>query len=152
MKAKFLKSTNRYLYEKYKDLIGDLWISEGMAFIGKNKNYENGFRTSLIDTVSCEDTILTIKTLNSVYVFEIVEGSIKDLDTFEKLKTINNKKSKFFVCQVGGSPLIDNAISIAELPEIMSLNEAKEYLKNNILLDVSGEIVINIGAPYFPEE
>lgn len=132
-----------------------------MAFISKDQSDEHSFRTSLIDTISCEEGILTIKTLNSVYVFEIVEGSIQDLDissiqkdrdTFDKLKANTGKKSKFFICQVGGSPLIDKTISITELPKIMSLDDAKEYLKNNILLDVSGEIVVNIGAPYFPEE
>jgi hypothetical protein len=89
-----------------------------------------------------------------------VEGRFEDLDLssiqknrhiFDKLKDINNTKSKFFVCQIGGSPLIDNTISITELPKIMSLDDAKEYLTNNILLDVSGEIVVNISAPFFPK-
>jgi len=52
MKARFLKSTNSYLYEKYKGLLGDLWISRGMAFISKDQRDEHSFRTSLIDTIS----------------------------------------------------------------------------------------------------
>ena len=63
-----------------------------------------------------------------------------------------NERSSIFICTVGGSPQIDGARSIVQLPFEMNRKEALEYLKTHALLSVSGDIVVYILHPLNKEQ
>jgi len=154
MEVKLIDTTNNYMLGSYKDMNGDISImSTGGAIVKGWKYRDEGFRTSLINTITEVGNILTIRTLNSVYKFEILKGSLKDLDlspieenrdNLEKFQELNSRKHTYYYCQIGGHPMIDTAVSITRLPYQMSRDEAIQYLNDNILQDSSGNIVTNI--------
>ena len=155
MKIKFTHSTNSYLYAAHKNAVGEILISTQGTAIFKNQHRDEGFITSLIDTIKQENNILTIKTLNSVYQFEVLEGDLLDLNLSPLEKNrgylgnlqVFTKKYISYHCRIGGHPGIDQAVSTTRLPEPMTRAEAIEFLDNAVLLDIDGEIVINILSP-----
>lgn len=160
MTIKFIGSTNSYMTQTYKDLVGQITVNGGIAYITSQEFRDSSFRTSLIDTIESKNDILTIKTLNSIYEFEILEGSIEDMNLtsmseyrnkFDTFKANKIQESKVFMCQISGNPLIDNAISICELPHTMTLIEAREYCQNNVIVDINGDIVKHILSCYKKE-
>jgi hypothetical protein len=62
-------------------------------------------------------------------------------------QVFTNKKHISYYCRIGGHPLIDRTLSTTRLPEPMTRTEAIELLNNAVLLDLDGEIVIDILSP-----
>jgi len=103
---------------------------------------------------SLDGKMLTLYTLNSTYVFEIVQGKF-DVFLFTRAPEaliqhqdlLNSTPYIAYYCQIMGNALIDNAISIAILPTPMTRQEAIDYAATNILLDTEGNIVKTILYP-----
>lgn len=156
MKIKFIHSTNSYLYAAHKNAVGEILISTQGTAIFKNQHHDEGFITSLIDTIKQENNILTIKTLNSVYQFEVLSGGLSDLNLspleknrghLKNLQVYKNKKYISYHCRIGGHSSIDQRMSTTRLPQPMTRAEAIEFLDNAVLLDIDGEIVTSILSP-----
>ncbi len=148
MKAKLISTTNHGM-SHYADIVGELRLGQIARWTGAKR--DETFHTSMIVSHEFEAPMLRLHTLNSTYLFEITDGAFDPsvmkpapqavVDEFHRR---NMTKYQIYWCQITGDALIDHAISVTVLPSPMSLQEARDYTEENMLLDVNGYIVYSI--------
>jgi len=118
------------------------------------RDREETFRTSALKDYVLDGKMLTLYTLNSTYVFEILQGEFDvflftraDEALIQHQDLLNSTPCIAYYCQIMGNALIDNAISMTILPTPMTRQEAIDYAAVNILRDTCGDIVKNILYP-----
>lgn len=106
------------------------------------------FKTSKIVSAKKEKKILTVKTLNSTYIFELYENlKIPDYQVSKEFyeehqKRMNTKSTKFL------TKSIDGFINIIEIPKAMTKKEVIEYFKEKkifvdfVLAPIEKEFII----------
>ena len=148
MKAKLISTTNHGM-SHHAGISGILEVRDYAQWLGGARNQT--FSTSAIVSHTLEGSLLALHTLNSVYVFEIIAGEFDAslLETppqwlIDEHKQRNGAKHLEYLCQIMGSPSIDNAISLVRLPYAMNLQEARDYVAFNILKTADGDIVTHI--------
>lgn len=132
---------------------GVLTIAMESCIRWSGEEWEDTFHTSSVVSYTIEEGKLNVQTLNSIYIFEILEEGL-DLSKLEptpqwmidRFRENNAAKYLTYWCQIFGNAFIDNAISVVVLPYPMNLQEARDYAAINTLTDVSGAMVYNIMA------
>ena len=160
LRVRFTESSNDYMQMQYSGSEGILHIADMAKLVDAHGDML--FRTSLLESAQMEGDELVLKTLNSVYRFKLLSGTLlpehivrikNNQDIAAKLNALNeNERSNTFVCTVGGTPEIEGARSIVRLPSAMNRAEALEYLKENVLRSISGDIVVYINQPLNNEQ
>lgn len=147
-----LRSTTNHGMSHYQDILGSLYVNTQARWYGRDR--DETFRTSALKDYALDGKMLTLYTLNSTYVFEIVQGEFDvflftraDEALIQHQDLLNSTPCIAYYCQIMGNALIDNAISITILPTPMTRQEAIEYAAANILRDTGGNIVKNILYP-----
>jgi len=152
MKAILLSTTNLGM-SHYSGRPGELIITMKSCIRWTGEECDDTFHTSSIVSYTIESDKLTLNTLNSVYIFEIIEEGL-DLTELkatpqwmiDQHKQQNETKYLTYWCQIIGNALSNHAMSIALLPHPMNLQEARDYAAINTLTDIEGNIVYNIMA------
>lgn len=152
MKAILLLTTNAGM-SHYSGRPGELTITMKSCIRWTGEEWNDTFHTSSIASYTIEDNKLTLNTLNSVYIFDILEKGV-DLTELEATpqwmidqhKQQNETKYLTYWCQIIGNALSNHAMSIVLLPYPMNLQEARDYTAINTLIDIEGNIVYNIMA------
>lgn len=154
----YLVSTTNFGLSCYSNIVGRLTVTTIAHWTGDLR--DETFRTSALRGYELEGSRLTLFTLNSSYVFEIVAGEF-DKFTFTRANqefiderdAINNTKFDIYWCQIAAAnPMINNAITVTALPYPMTLQEVRDYLVHNILVDGEGNIVTNVLQGYVRKE
>lgn len=135
----------------YSDREGKLSIEMKSCIRWTGEEWDDTFHTSSIVSYTIEDNKLTLNTLNSVYIFEIIEKGL-DLSELEatpqwmidRFTHQNETKYSTYWCQIIGNALTNHAVSVTLLPYPMNLQKARDYAAINTLTDVEGNIVYNI--------
>ena len=137
---------------------GYLIVDSRAAWAGLNGR-DDCFGTSAIADCSITGRTLTVNTLNSVYVFEIIKGDLDfskivlaPAEIIEEYKLRNEAKFSTYWCQVSGNTFVNNAIDRVSMPYPMSRLEAVEYVSVVPTMSFTGEMVKNILAAYDPEK
>ncbi|MDP3587261.1 MAG: hypothetical protein Q8R58_04345 [Sulfuricurvum sp.] len=144
-----LRSTTNHGMSHYQGITGSLYVNTQAYWYGRDR--DETFRTSMLKDYALDGKRLTLYTLNSTYVFEILQGEF-DVFLFTRAPKaliqhqdlLNSTPCIAYYCQIMGNALIDNAISITILPTPMTRQEAIDYAAANILRDTGGDIVKNI--------
>lgn len=147
-----LRSTTNHGMSHYHDITGSLYVNIQANWYGRDR--DETFHTSVLRDYALDGKMLTLYTLNSTYVFEIVQGEF-DVFLFTKADEawiqqqdlLNSTPCIAYYCQIIGNALIDNAISITILPTPMTRQESIDYAAVNILRDTGGNIVKTILYP-----
>jgi hypothetical protein len=147
-----LRSTTNHDMSHNQGITGALFVNSQAYWYGRDR--DETFRTSMLKDYALDGKMLTLYTLNSTYVFEIIQGEF-DVFLFTKADEaliqhqdlLNSTPCIAYYCQIMGNALIDNAISITILPTPMTRQEAIDYAAVNILRDTGGDIVKNILYP-----
>jgi len=149
MKAKLISTTNHGM-SHYAGVEGEFEI--GAIALWTNHRREQRFSTSSIASYEYKDSLLTLHTLNSTYVFEITQGEFErsmillaTKEMVEEEEKINQTPSREYWCKS-----IAGVISVATLPWAMSLEEARDYAAYHTVLDMSGNIVTMILKAHTP--
>lgn len=154
----YLVSTTNHGLAHYSNLIGVLEVSTMARWTGDLR--DETFHTSALRGYELDGSRLTLYTLNSTYVFEIVAGEFDEFaftranqELIDSQDQRNNTKHDAYWCQIAsGFAMIDGAINVAVLPYPMTLQEARDYLLDNMLTDNEGNIVTNIMQAYEKKE
>ena len=157
LKAKLIDSTNKMVATNFKDCHGEFYIEEGMVFIKNEKPFSIRaalHRTSLIEDYFIKDkNKLYVTTLNSIYQYEILEGTqdefhnaFSKINNDSKIKAFQEIRSKKYKNYIGQSA--DGWIGPIGLPNEMDWNEATNYIrKNTILVGIDGSVVVRLTTP-----
>jgi len=147
--AKMVTTTNHGLMY-YANREGILVVSTYARWYGE-EGRDDTFHTSALRSYELDGSRLTLHTLNSTYVFEIIQG---EFDAFaftraneamiKEYDAINAAKYDRYWCQIAAVGMIDGAMTVTKLPYAMNLQEARDYLNTNLLTDGEGNIVTNI--------
>ncbi len=120
---------------------------------------EFSFGTTDILEFKRDDNILEVKTLNSIYTFEVdksvVNPKIAILTDCQKLiiKYMKNVKSNCFSCTSYNVYTLERIMSFVTFETKITRNEAMQKLvKNKPLFDMYGDIVTNIDQAGTPNE
>lgn len=147
-----LRSTTNHGMSHYQGITGSLYVNTQAYWYGRDR--EETFRTSALKDYVLDGKMLTLYTLNSTYVFEILQGEFDvflftraDEALIQHQDLLNSTPCIAYYCQIMGNALIDNAISMTILPTPMTRQEAIDYAATNILRDTGGDIVKNILYP-----
>ncbi|MFZ2890444.1 hypothetical protein [Sulfuricurvum sp.] len=154
----YLVSTTNHGLAHYSNLIGKLKVTTMARWTGDLR--DETFHTSALRGYELDGSCLTLYTLNSTYVFEIVAGEFDEFaftranqELIDSQDERNNTKHDAYWCQIAsGFAMIDGAINVAVLPYPMTLQEARDYLLDNMLTDNEGNIVTNIMQAYEKSE
>lgn len=153
MIAKMLTTTNHGMMH-YADRKGVLVVSTRAQWFGEEGS-DDTFHTSALRSYELHGSRLTLHTLNSTYVFKIIEGEFDPFvfiraneELIQEHDTINAAKYDLYWCQNGSISFLEQAMSVTRLPYAMNLQEARDYLLDHLLLDSEGNIVINIMGAY----
>jgi hypothetical protein len=146
----YLVSTTNHGLAHYSNIVGRLIVTTKARWIGDDQ--DETFHTSALRGYELNGSRLTLYTLNSTYIFEIVAGEFDefaftraDQELIDLHDVINNTKHDAYWCQIAtGFALTDGAISVAALPYPMTLQEARDYICKHMLTDREGNIVTNI--------
>lgn len=153
MKA-ILRTTTNHGMSHYSDREGKLSIDMKSRVRWTGEERDDTFHTSSIVSHIIDGDKLILNTLNSVYIFEILEEEGLDLAELEATpqwmidqhRQRNETKYMTYWCQIIGNVLTNNAISVALLPYPMNLQEARDYAATKTLTDIGGNIVYNVMA------
>lgn len=153
-----LVSTTNHGLAHYRNIVGRLIVTTMARWIGDER--DETFRTSALRGYELDGNRLTLYTLNSTYVFEIIAGEFDEFaftranqELIDAQDALNNTRHDSYWCQIAsGFAMIDGAITVAALPHPMTLQEARDYLLDNMLTDREGNIVYNIMQAYVPKE
>lgn len=154
----YLVSTTNHGLAHYRNIFGLLRITTYARWIGDWR--DETFHTSALKGYELDGSRLTLYTLNSTYVFEIVAGEFDEFaftranqELIDSQDQRNNTKHDAYWCQIAsGFAMIDGAINVAVLPYPMTLQEARDHLLDNMLTDNEGNIVTNIMQAYEKKE
>jgi predicted ABC-type ATPase len=154
----YLVSTTNHGLAHYSNLIGKLEVTTMARWTGDLR--DETFHTSALKGYELDGSRLTLYTLNSTYVFEIVAGEFDEFaftranqELIDSQDKRNNTKHDAYWCQIAsGFAMIDGAINVAALPYPMTLQEARDYLLDNMLTDGEGNIVTNIMQAYIKKD
>lgn len=154
----YLVSTTNHGLAHYSNLIGELNVTTMARWTGDIR--DETFHTSALRGYELDGSRLTLYTLNSTYVFEIVAGEFDEFaftranqELIDSQDERNNTKYDAYWCKIAsGFAMIDGAINVAALPYPMTLQEARDYLLDNMLTDGEGNIVTNILQAYVPKD
>lgn len=151
MKAKFLKSTNLLMSNKYAGSKGEFNINTQECIAYFTISLSSMFHTSyVLKQVVLEDDTFEIHTFNSIYTFKSYDGVYKPIKLKKASKELlsfaeANKKSKFqeWVCILDGG-FLNGLRSKVTLPFPMTKTEAQKYVLENGLLDDIENMKISI--------
>lgn len=148
MEAKLISTTNHGM-SHYSDIVGELRLGQIARWIGDER--DETFHTSMIVSHGFEAPMLRLHTLNSTYLFEITDGEFDPSviepapqEIIDEFHRRNMTKYQIYWCQITGNAFINHAFSVTVLPSPMTLQEARDYAAENMLLDVNGDIVYSI--------
>lgn len=153
LRAKLINTTNQMVATNFKDCVGEFYIKDGMVFIKNEKPkspHSQIHRTSLVEDYFIKDeNNLYVYTLNSVYQYQILEGThnqfhstFSNINNAHELKIIQDMRKLKYHIYMGQS--IDGWVGPIYLPKEMDWDEATDYIrKNNIPvgLDVNSTVV-----------
>jgi len=150
----YLVSTTNHGLAHYGNIVGRLIVSTYARWIGDLR--DETFHTSSLRGYELKGSQLTLYTLNSTYVFEIIAGEFDTFaftranqDLIDEYDAINAASHELYLCQIAsGFGMIDGAITVVELPYAMNLQEARDYLCDHLLTDNEGNLVTNIMGAY----
>lgn len=139
-------SSNTGIFDGYGNRPGELRFSKCAYWYGPYGR-DDTFHTSSIVSFEKEGSVLTLNTLNSVYVFEILKGEI-DLSTIEpapqELVELhlqqNAQKHSIYWCQVHASGFLEGLIDPVKMPYPMDKQEAIEYVSLGRAVSYDGHI------------
>lgn len=150
IKAKLVYSTNQAMSDFY-GIVGDFEIENVARWSGSLRGQI--FHTTGIVEHELSGSMLRIQTLNSIYLFEIVDGEFEPSTIVQAPKELidehnrrNATRYQTYWCQIAGDALIHHGYSIVRLPRPMSLQEARDHAASGTLLDVHGNVVCTILA------
>lgn len=151
LKAVLRNTTNSGLLH-YKDILGSLYISTISQWIGAERDCT--FHTSALVDVVQNDYMLMIKTLNSVYQFEVIIGvydpfffTKADENIIKEQEERNSTRYTVYFCQIIAPGMLNQSISVVHLPVPMNREEVVDYVSSNSIFDVNGCLVQNILSP-----
>jgi len=144
--AKFIKSSNPVM-KRFAGIEGRLLFNlEAQAFFYPEDSKKFLFGTSLIQSYTDENNILTLHTLNSTYVFEII-GKLEKIITSEDTKSqkkvkeyVKNIKSKTFYCEASGmmsEVTFNEAITREEALNIISSTEIRDDILHQVVNNIA---------------
>ena len=146
-------STNAGIFDGHCNRGGHLDVGDDAHWYG-NFGRDDLFRTSLIAGWELKDEILTIETLNSTYIFEIIKGKVDTSriklapqEIIDEVKTRNAVKRLHYWCQVNASGFLDGLISVTEMPYPMTKQEAIDYVSSGIVVGYDGYIARIVLGP-----
>lgn len=145
-------STNAGIFDGYGNRPGDLQFSNVARWYGYYR--DDTFRTSLIAGWELKEKMLTVYTLNSTYVFEILKGRL-DTSKIElaseeivaEVKRRNTIKHSAYWCQVDAPEPLSRAMSVTQMPYPMNKQEAIEYVSSKLVISTDGYPATIVLAP-----
>jgi predicted ABC-type ATPase len=146
-------STNAGIFDGHCNRGGHLDVSDDAHWYG-NFGRDDLFRTSLIAGWEQKDEILTIETLNSTYIFEIIKGNVDTSriklaprEIVDEVKARNAVKCLRYWCQVNASGFLEGLISVTEMPYPMTKQEAIDYVSLGRAVSSDGYIARIVLGP-----
>lgn len=151
-------SSNTGIFDGYGNRPGELRFSKCAYWYGPYGR-DDTFHTSSIASYEKNGTTLTLNTLNSVYVFEIIQGEV-DLDTIilaeqsiiKEHEQRNATKYSIYWCQVNASGFLEGLIDPVKMPYPMTKQEAIEYVSLGRAVSFDGHIARIVLNPHIPKE
>jgi hypothetical protein len=145
-KAIMTYSSNTGIFDEYGSRAGKLYLGNNAQWYGPYGR-DDTFHTSSIVSFEREGSVLTLNTLNSVYVFEILKGEV-DLSLIEpapqELVELhlqqNAQKHSIYWCQVHASGFLEGLIDPVKMPYPMNKQEAIEYVSLGRAVSYDGHI------------
>lgn len=152
-------STNTGIYDGHCNRGGHLDVADSASWFG-NFGRDDLFRTSLIAGWELKDEILTIETLNSTYIFEIIKGrvdtskiTLAPQEIIDEIKIKNAVKHLHYWCKVDAPGFLDGLISVTKMPYPMSKQEAIDCVSSGTIVGNDGYIArIVLGAADLDEK
>lgn len=146
VKAMMIYSSNTGIFDGYGNRAGKLYLGNYAQWYGPFGR-DDTFHTSSIVSFEKQENILTLNTLNSVYVFEILKGEI-DLSLIEpapqELVELhlqqNSQKHSIYWCQVHACGFLEGLIDPVKMPYPMDKQEAIEYVSLGRAVSYDGHI------------
>lgn len=137
MKVQFISSTNPVFHNQYKNMTGTGSFNDYNQFFF-SRSFSDCFHTSVVTTINLADDIITLKTMNSVYVFKLLEP----LDspppipiTTEPITHIPSTETfSRFHCQLAGG-FLGGVISTVTFPAPITKQQALELITSTTVLD-----------------
>jgi len=150
IKVKFISTTNDYIGEGQLNKIGILSIDKGyIDFFNRNGVL---FKSSPLESVKKDTNTLTFETINSTYVFEIVQdfkfelSLKKDTNTILIIKYFSSLGSKSFHCTTKGSETgIETSTVVFDTR--YTHKEAQSIIKNTNIYAQNNQSIVRILLP-----
>lgn len=151
-------SSNTGIFDGYGNRLGALHLGH-CAYWSGPYGMNDVFHTSSIASYEINGAILSLNTLNSVYVFEIKQGEL-DLDSIvlaeqsiiEEYQRRNATKYLIYWCQVNASGFLSGLIDPVQMPYPMNKQEAIEYVSLGKAVSFNGHIARIVLAPHIAQE
>jgi len=113
------------------------------------------YTSAIVSYELLSENIVVLHTLNSEYVFELIDCAFDpsgiehiEKDRIEKHNKLKKIESLRWSCQITGSGFLDGLISTVTLSEPMTKSMAEKYiLDNSILDDYEGCIIMSLQMP-----
>ena len=138
LRARLADSTNTMVLRNFEGCEGKFYVKDGMAFIDNEHArdaYTTVHRTSLVLDYEIKGGQLIVKTLNSVYKYDMLQGPAEAFAAeFEALETasageiIDERKEKHQAYMAQG---MDGWLGPVVLPEPMDWDDATTYIRKH---------------------
>lgn len=157
MTAKLIDSTNTMILESYRDREGELYIDGNARWA---KRLSDRFHTSEIVGYELSNDIVTLRTLNSTYVFQLIDCQFDPTGIRSQKSNLvhhhdlmKRYKTKKWQCQIGGPGFLFGVMSTVTFVEPMTKEDAMQFvIENKITDDNEGQPIISLQSPYIEGE